>query len=112
LLVHLLDIAARSLVSISGDSQKPITTKWRIKRMSKNNKPVGIVVHINEKLEHDQISMLETSLGSDAGVKEARINRRRSHLMLVDYMPGVITARQVLNYINNKGYSAVLVGGI
>ena len=80
--------------------------------MSKNNKPVGIVVHINEKLGHEQISTLETSLGSDAGVKEARINRNRSHLMLVDYMPGVITARQVINYINNKGYSAVLVGGI
>jgi len=77
-----------------------------------NNNAVGIVVHINEKLQHEQINMLETSLGSDAGVKEARINRERSHLMLVDYMPGVITAREVVNYIKNKGYNAVLVGGI
>lgn len=77
-----------------------------------NNNHVGIVVHINEKLEQEQINHLETSLGSDAGVKEARINRERSHLMLVDYMPGVITAREVVNYIKNKGYNAVLVGGI
>lgn len=77
-----------------------------------NNNPVGIVIRIHEKLEQEQIQKLETSLGSDAGVKEARINRDRSHLMLVDYMPGVITARQVINYINNKGYNAVLVGGI
>ena len=77
-----------------------------------NNKHVGIVVHINEELQQEQIASLETSLGKDAGVKEARINRNRSHLMLVDYMPGVITAREVLSYIKNKGYNAVLVGGI
>ena len=77
-----------------------------------NNNPVGIVVHINEELQQDQISNLETALGNDEGVKEARINRDRRHLMLVDYMPGVITARQVLNYINNKGYNAVLVGWV
>ncbi len=77
-----------------------------------NNNPVGIVIHINEALQHEQISKLETSLGSDAGVKEARINRNRSHLMLVDYMPGMITARQVIDYVKNKGYNAVLVGGI
>ena len=77
-----------------------------------NNNPVGIVVHIKEKLEHHHIAHLESSLGSDEGVKEARINRDRSHLMLVDYLPGVITARQVIHYIQSKGYRAVLVGGI
>jgi len=77
-----------------------------------NNNPVGIVIHINEELQQDQIDKLETSLGSDSGVKEARINRDRSHLMLVDYIPSMITARQVINYIQNKGYNAVLVGGI
>jgi len=77
-----------------------------------NNNPVGIVVHIIEELQHEQIDKLETSLGSDAGVKEARVNRDRRHLMLVDYMPGLITARQVIDYIRSKGYNAVLVGGI
>ena len=79
--------------------------------MSSNN-PVGIVVHIKQNLEQEHITNLETALKEDEGVKEARINRRRSHLMLVDYLPGVITARQVINYIQNKGYNAVLVGWI
>jgi hypothetical protein len=79
--------------------------------MSSNN-PVGIVIHIKQKLEQEHITNLETSLKSDEGVKEARVNRSRSHLMLVDYLPGVITARQVINYIQNKGYNAVLVGWI
>ena len=79
--------------------------------MSSNN-PVGIVIHIKQKLEKEHITNLETSLKGDEGVKEARVNRTRSHLMLVDYLPGVITARQVINYIQNKGYNAVLVGWI
>ena len=80
--------------------------------MSNKNKPVGIVIHINEVLQQEQINKLENSLGSDAGVKEARVNRDRKHLMLVDYMPGIITARQVIDYVKSKGYNAVLVGGI
>jgi hypothetical protein len=80
--------------------------------MSNKNHPVGIVVHINEELQQEQISKLETSLGSDSGIKGARINRDRKHLMLVDYLPSVITARQVVNYVRNKGYNAVLVGWI
>ncbi len=78
--------------------------------MSTKN-PVGIVIHINDELQQEQISKLENSLGSDAGVKEARINRNRSHFMLVDYMPSVVTARQVINYVKNRGYNAVLIGG-
>lgn len=78
----------------------------------RNNNPVGIVVHIIEELQHEQINKLESALVTDKGVKEAHVNRDRKHLMLVDYMPGIITARQVLNYIQNKGYNAVLVGGI
>ena len=79
--------------------------------MSNNNK-AGIVVHIREELQQDQINMLETSLGNDEGVTSVRINRDRKHLMLVDFMPGVITARQVLNYVSSKGYNAALVGWI
>ena len=78
--------------------------------MSTKN-PVGIVIHIKDELQQEQISKLENSLGSDAGVKEARINRDRNHFMLVDYMPSIVTARQVINYVKNKGYNAVLVGG-
>ena len=80
--------------------------------MSNNNNSVGIVVHINEELQQEQINNLESSLANDAGVKHARINRSRKHLMLVDYLPGVIPARQILDYVRNKGYNAVLVGWI
>lgn len=79
--------------------------------MSKNNH-AGIVVHINEELQHEQISNLEASLGNDSGIKEARINRDKSHFMLVDYMPNIVNAREVVNYVKNKGYNAVLVGWI
>ena len=77
-----------------------------------NNNSVGIVVHISEELQNEQINMLESSLGNDEGVNTVRINRDRKHLMLVDFMPGVVTARQVINHIRNKGYNAALVGWI
>jgi hypothetical protein len=80
--------------------------------MRQNNNPVGIVVHIDEELQQDQIEKLETSLGSDAGVQRVHVNRQRKHLILVDYIPSVIHARQVINYVKNKGYNAVLVGMI
>ncbi len=81
--------------------------------MSNNNNHVGIVIHINEVLQQEQINKLENSLGSDAGVKEARINRDRSHFMLVDYIGQCRRLQgQVINYVKNRGYNAVLVGGV
>lgn len=75
-----------------------------------NNNAVGIVVHIKEKLQNDQIFHLEESLGSDKGVKDARINRDRNHFVLVNYFPSVTSSLEVLGNIKNKGYNAVLVG--
>ena len=80
--------------------------------MSRNNNPVGIVIHIDEELQQDQISMLETSLGSDAGVQKVHVNRNRKHLILVDYIPSIIRAKEVIDYVKNKGYHAILVGMI
>ena len=74
--------------------------------MSKNNKPVNIVVHINEELQQEQIDMLETSLGSDAGIKEVRVNRKRKHLMLVDYDPQDIAALDLLGKVRSHGVHA------
>lgn len=80
--------------------------------MRKNDNPVGVVVHIDEDLQQEQIDNLETSLGSDAGVRKVRVNRKKKHLILVDYIPSVINARQLISYVKNKGYNAVLVGMI
>lgn len=80
--------------------------------MKNNNNPVGIVIHINEELQQDQINKLETSLGSDAGIQKAHVNRDRKHLMLVDYLPSLVTAKQVINYVRIKGYNAAVVGWI
>ena len=80
--------------------------------MRKNEHSVGVVVHIDEELHQEQIDKLETSLGSDAGVQKVQVNRKRKHLILVDYFPSMINARQLLSYVKNKGYNAVLVGMI
>ena len=80
--------------------------------MIKNRKPVEIILHINENLKIEQINHLESLLGNDEGITDARMNLKRKHLMLVDYIPGVVTAREVLSYVHNHGYHAELVGGL
>jgi len=79
--------------------------------MTENTKPVEIVLHIDENLQIKQINRLECLLNDDSGISNVRVNLRRNHLMLVDYIPGVVTARQVLSYVRNHGYHAELVGG-
>lgn len=79
--------------------------------MTKNKKPVEIVLHINENLKIEQINHLESLLCSDNGVTDARVNLKRNHLMLVDYIPGLVTAQEVVNYVRDYGYRAELVGG-
>ena len=79
--------------------------------MTENTKPVEIVLHIDENLQIKQINHLESLLNDDNGISNVRVNLRRNHLMLVDYIPGVVTARQVLSYVRNHGYHAELVGG-
>jgi len=80
--------------------------------MSTKRNAVEVVVHIDEALQTEQITRLENSLGSDRGIMDARVNRERNHLMMVDYLPGEITARQVLGYVQNHGYHAELIGGL
>ena len=79
--------------------------------MLKVAKPVGIILHINEDLQSAQINNLESSLGNNNGITKARFNTKRNHLMLVDYMSDVVSAREVLGYVHNHGYQASLVGG-
>lgn len=81
------------------------------KRMPKTAKPVEIIVHINDKLQSTQINNLESSLSNNNGITNARFNPTRNHLMRVDYMPSVVSAREVLGYVKNHGYQAALVGG-
>ncbi len=79
--------------------------------MIKNTKPVEIILHINEDLQGKQIDHLENLLSKDNGITKAQVNPKRRHLMLVDYLPGIVTARDVLSYVRNRGYHAELVGG-
>lgn len=79
--------------------------------MRKNKKPVEIILHINEELQGKQIDHLENLIRHDNGITRAQVSPKRNHLMLVDYIPEIVTARDVLSYVRNRGYHAELVGG-
>lgn len=79
--------------------------------MTQNAKPVEITLHIKETLQMQQINHLESLLCDDDGIADVHVNQQRSHLMLVDYIPGVVTSRDILSYVRNHGYHASLTGG-
>lgn len=77
-----------------------------------SSKSVEIIVHIDETLSKEYLTQLEKNLCEDYGISNASISPKHRHMMLVDYMPDSIKAKQVLTYVKNKGVHAEIIGGI
>ncbi len=73
---------------------------------------IGVVVHIKETLSKSKISTLENRLNQKYGIKNAQVNPKRQHLMMVNYSAENVNMKQVLGYVNNNGVHAKLIGGI
>jgi hypothetical protein len=70
------------------------------------------VVHINESLSADQIHHIERKLSDVKGVVSACAHVKTPHLLVVDYDPRTLEAKQLLRYIHRSGLHAALIGGI
>ena len=69
-----------------------------------------VIIHIDERLDDDQIHRIEYELAQIEGVQCACVPERARHLMLVDYDPTAVEAGVLLNQIQRKGLHAELVG--
>ncbi len=70
------------------------------------------VVHINESLSADEIHSIERKLAGVSGVVSACTHVKTPHLMVVDYDPRALQARQLVQHIKREGLHAALIGGI
>jgi hypothetical protein len=68
------------------------------------------IIHINENLDPYRICDIEQVVGSDTGVHSVCVNDKHTHLMLIDYDPGEISSKSILNNVINQGVHAQLVG--
>ncbi len=72
----------------------------------------GVVVHIDEDLDRDNLDKLSQTVGSLNGVYSADVQERHPHLMIVDYDPNQTKSLDVLCGVNNSGVHAQLVGWV
>lgn len=70
------------------------------------------VVHINESLSAEQIHDIERELSGVRGVVSACAHTRTPHLLIIDYDPRSVEARQLVQHFQRTGLHASLVGGI
>lgn len=73
---------------------------------------VDVVVHVDDHLDENHRTHIESVMERAAGVMKARFNEQRHHLMIVAYDPKRINSAAILNYIKGQNVSAQLVGGI
>jgi hypothetical protein len=70
------------------------------------------VVHINESLSDEQIHNIEKNLSGVRGIVSACTHIKTPHLMVVDYDPQTLHARELLYHLQRSGVHASLIGGI
>jgi hypothetical protein len=83
---------------------------WREEKMIHFD--ANAVVHINESLSDDQIHHIEKNLSVVQGIVSACAHTKTPHLMVVDYDPQTIHARELLFHFQRSGVHASLIGGI
>ncbi len=69
-----------------------------------------VIVHLPEALADRIREQLERALEAERGIARARTNPRAGQLLIVNYDPQVISAIGVLRTVQEKGFSARLVG--
>jgi hypothetical protein len=70
----------------------------------------GILIHIGESLDDNNIHLLEKQISFEPGIYSACVNEKARHLMLVDYDPETVRASEILSQIKQNGLHAELIG--
>ena len=72
----------------------------------------GDLIHIDESLDDASIHDIERDISMIEGVYSVCIHENTRHLMLmlVDYDPGCVASRELLDKMENRGLHAELIG--
>lgn len=73
---------------------------------------VDLVVHVDDTLGEERRTDIEKALESAHGVRWARFNERRPHLMVVEYDPRETSSIEVLGQVNRQSVHAELIGPV
>lgn len=69
-----------------------------------------VTIHIDESLDEDGKTKLETAFRKRDGVISVRINPERPHLVVVEYNPKMISSHDLVDIPRFQGLRGELVG--
>jgi len=80
-----------------------------VEQLISNHVKNSMVVHINELLDHQHRQTVEMLVEQVSGVSDARFNKTRHHLMIVDYDPRRVNSRAILTRVKRQDLHAQIV---
>ena len=69
-----------------------------------------VTLHIDQTLQGEELEKLESEYRLREGVVSVRINPDRPHLLLVEYNPKILQARDLLDILHYQGLEGELIG--
>ena len=75
-----------------------------------SNMMTGVTLHIDENTTHDERESFRDALLAMDGVMAAASRDDRPHLMLIEYDPCTVNARNFVDTATQNGYHAELIG--
>ena len=71
---------------------------------------VDVLIHIDETIDHDRRTAIADVVRAHEGVMGVAHHDEKPHLMIVEYNPDAVAARELLQVVLNQGVHAELVG--
>jgi len=69
-----------------------------------------VVIHINESVNHVQRTAIADAIRAHVGVMAVAHHDEKPHLLIVEYNPDVVHAKDLLQVALDQGVHAQLVG--
>ena len=69
-----------------------------------------VMIHINESVEHDRRAAIADTIRAQAGVMGVAHHDEKPHLLIVEFDPDTVRAKDLLQVTLDQGVHAQLVG--
>ena len=69
-----------------------------------------VTIHLNETLDHERRTQIADTVRAYKGVMAVAHHDEKSHLMIIEYDPDVVTSRELLQVTLDQDVHAQLIG--
>lgn len=75
-----------------------------------STKMVDVMLHIDEKITHNERELLRDAVLARDGVMAAAYHDEKPHLLVVEYDPDILSSQAILEIVKEIGVHAELIG--